>query len=438
VAKQFQKQKLPLVSGPVSVFKRVGNRFRVDSSGQFAVWMALLAVPVLGATTFVMDYQQAKNVTTELESALDAAVLAAVTDGTLSESEREKHAIKVFHENYTGTVSIKLEADATDTGVELTAYGEVPTTISSMTGVDHIKIKETSAAEITKENIVCLMTLDPSGSYSLDFGGGAVFDSPNCAVHVNSSHKYALSSTAANSPVASDFCVHGGAYGKFSPYVNTQCSQIADPYSNITPPSPGPCKTLIRPPGAKAVPGYMSSSVVVDDDVVLTPGTYCNGLTFIGKNITLKPGVYLVEDGPLTFMSATQVNADDVTIVLAGSGANMEVKQGADAVVHASRSGPYAGLAFYQVPKGGGALPEATSYLYGGGNLEVTGTLYFPTQKVDVTGKSEMSAKAKATSIIAYKISFYGKVKARFDVNHTVTGLPPLLPRSDEGARLVR
>jgi len=64
------------------------KRFVRDTSGHFAIWTGILAFPLLGATTFVIDYNMAEQRRASLKGALDAAALAAVSDQTLTQRER--------------------------------------------------------------------------------------------------------------------------------------------------------------------------------------------------------------------------------------------------------------------------------------------------------------------------------------------------------------
>jgi len=45
---------------------------------------------------------------------------------------------------------------------------------------------------------------------------------------------------------------------------------------------------------------------------------------------------------------------------------------------------------------------------------------------------------APATSFIAHNILFSGEAKVNVNVDHEKGGVPPIMPRSDEGARLVQ
>jgi len=71
----------------------------------------------------------------------------------------------------------------------------------------------------------------------------------------------------------------------------------------------------------------------------------------------------------------------------------------------------------------------------------VLGTLYFPKQEIKISGEeSQMGSHAPATSFIADKIEFAGKEGSSVSVkvDHIRAGLPPMMPRVEDGARLVK
>jgi len=410
------------------------KKFARENSGQFAVWMALLAIPLVGATTFVLDYGVAQRTKIDLASALDAAALAAILNQQLSDSEREKFAKSHFEVNFPEADLFNLYVkNSSAEKVELFAEGEVPVSVSGVLGFNGIHVEGKSASVITKKNIVCILTLNPDGQESFSLTRGAVFDSPNCSVQVNSIHKTAAFVDGTSRALAKDFCVVGGASGFFSPYVNTECSVISDPYSDVIPPALGPCINLKAHQKGK--------TARIGDDVVLYPGTYCANIKISGKNVKLMPGIYILENSELWVNQASQVRADGVTFVLKGADSVFYIEQGSDFYLKAPASGPTAGLAIFQdansALKGTSKRPTATSELSGGSNMVIVGTVYLPTQGISIFGQSSYGSSAPATSYIGYDVSFSGNSKITLNVDHSTAGLPPILPRSDEGARLI-
>jgi len=250
-------------------------------------------------------------------------------------------------------------------------------------------------------------------------------------------------STSTTAPLAKSFCVVGISQGDYIPYAKNACTPIADPYASLTAPADGPCIT------AKDLRGYLGStssgggkSDTFGADAELMPGTYCNGMKISGVNVTFLPGIYIVKDKPLEFSKGSQATGVGVTFILKGK-ATLEIKTNSQVNLRATASGIYGGLVFFQTPdlaKVGKApkYPTAISNIKSGGGLTIIGTAYFPSQKLVITSDSPVQSKSPATSLIAYQLEFGGKINTQIRVDHEAGGIPPLLPRSDEGARLVR
>ncbi|MDB2438277.1 pilus assembly protein TadG-related protein [Hellea sp.] len=449
-------------------------KYKKNINGHFAVQFALLGLPLIVATTFVADYSKAETEKVEIKSALDAAVIAAVSNNTLSASEKESYAKTHFKQNYAGDLTFDLKTAASSQRVEMSASGLSPVTVAETLGIKGIEIYENSAAEQTSENIICVLALAPTEGSSISFSGKVKFSAPTCSVHANSTDPEAIWSTRGLTPVARNFCASGGASGNYQPYAKGDCAPIADPYANKTAPAAGPCVNLgsIKDVRAAGVAGGAESpglggggttttrelggggggsgggnlaamsQNLTGSNVSLPPGTYCGGLTVDGQNVTFLPGNHIILDGPLTFRNGAEAMAIGVTFVMKGERSLLNIVSGSEVDVKAPAIGPLAGLAFFEDVKYNAAdqatFPNGINALASGGELNVTGAVYFPTQTVEVKGNSVFGSNAPATSFIAYNVDFYGSPTINVSVDHQRAGLPPVLPRTEDGARLVQ
>ena len=208
---------------------RLWKRYRQNSQGNFAVQLALLGLPLVVATTFVIDYSSAGTEQVNVKTALDAAVIAAVSNNTLSASEKESYAKTHFKQNYAGELTFDLKTAASSHRVEMSASGLSPVTVAETLGIKGIEIYENSAAEQTSENVICVLALAPTEGSSISFSGKVKFSAPTCSVHANSTDPEAIWSTRGLTPVAKNFCASGGASGNYQPYAKGDCAPIADP-----------------------------------------------------------------------------------------------------------------------------------------------------------------------------------------------------------------
>jgi len=447
--------------------RKVWQKFLKNERGHFAVQFALLGLPLVVATTFVVDYAGAGTEKVNVKTALDAAVIAAVNNNSLTLSEKEAYAKKHFSENYRGDIQFKLKPKALESRVEMSAFGVAPVTVAATLGIDGIELFEESAAEISSENTICVMSLAPEGEEVITFEEGVTFAAPTCSVHANSAHSNAIVSSGKTPPLAKSFCAVGGAQGEFSPYAKGQCKSIADPYEHISIPLAGPCISGTSLDGKGKDKGFTLDDKDVNigrtesdtdsenstgDNVILYPGTYCGGLLVDGIGVTFRPGIYTMLEGELKFKDSAVAHANDVTFILEGEKAKLKIEKGADVFVKAPSNGSLAGLAFIQKPflqLGKKKAKREVSEVKSGGKLEILGTLYFPENTLKISGDdSAVGAQAPATSFIAYNIHFGKDEKndkklgiggyVTVAVDHVAAGIPPILPRVEDGARLVQ
>lgn len=449
------------------------KRYLKNSGGHFAVSFALLGIPLVVATTFVVDYSMASTEKVNVKTSLDAAVIAAVNNNTLSPSQKEAYAETHFNENYNGPIDVKLNSKASVGRVEMTASGLSPVTVAETLGIDGIEIFESSAAEQTSENVICALSLATEGMDAISFGGNSTFSAPTCSVHANSSDSNAIRVVDDASALAKNFCAVGGGTGQFQPYVKGDCAAVNDPYKHISAPAAGICKnegnirdirqmildreaqidgaasSLLdrfggNPGNGAGTARFLASFFenTTGSNTTLQPGTYCGGLTVDGTNVRFAPGNHIMLGGPLIFRNDAQAVGDEVTFVMKGLPSVLSIESGANVSISAPSSGELAGLAFFQdvdTQLGtDGIFPNGINLLSSGGELNVTGTVYFPTQSVYVVSDSVFGAQAPATSFIAYDLKFAGNSDIRVAVDHQRAGLPPIMPRTEDGARLVQ
>ena len=187
------------------------------------------------------------------------------------------------------------------------------------------------------------------------------------------------------------------------------------------------------------------SHMLVDTGAVLRPGTYCDGLTVAGADVTLLPGTYHMVDGPFVVKDTASVVGEGVTVILAGRDAHLKVESEGRLSLKAPKRGALKGLVVAEDtsrpsvdPDDSGEIERLTSRVTSGGELLVTGTVYLPTHAVEVSGDdSGLGSHAPSTSFIADTLSFKGDGQVRISVDHETAGLPPVQPRSEDGARLV-
>ena len=434
-----------------------------DIRGHVAVQFALVAFPLIAGTTFILDYQKAEVERANLQAALDSAVIAAVNNDDLTLLEKEALAIDVFNRNYSGKLDIDLRSTAEENRVELSASGLSPVSVAAALGVDGIEVFQKSIAETAEENVICVLSLAEDGAERIKFGGNLSFEAPTCSVHANSTNSKAILSESTIVPVAKSFCTVGGAKGDFSPYAKGECRPIEDPYKDVKPATEDEfCLMGVRDGNKDDVARFEgdnewskdstteivqfdpdSENVVAGSFVTLGPGTYCGGLNIQAANVKFEPGDYVIVDGKLSFKQGASAWGENVTFTMKGDKSKLKIESGSKVHLKAPNFGERKGLIFMEdvaSSSGKDGKGIVKNEVDDGAEFAAIGTLYFPTQALVVKGKNaRLGAQAPATSFIARELDFSGKEGSHVSVavDHVAAGLPPVLPRAEDGARLV-
>lgn len=155
--------------------KKLCRRFKSDRAGNIAMSFAIVAVPLLGAMGAGVDYIQALNMQREIQSNLDAALVAAVKDvGT-----KDEKALKLQLANWLAaeaqtsgkyeldTNSVKI--DTTNFGISATVRANVATTFMRVLGKTSVPVAVNASViggpdKTTKNAFSMYLVLDRSGS----------------------------------------------------------------------------------------------------------------------------------------------------------------------------------------------------------------------------------------------------------------------------------
>jgi len=405
---------------------RGAQNYLQNRDGHIAVVTGMIGVPLLLMASIAMDLGNASTKRANIAAGADAAALAAVVPANLTDQERVEFAKKAFTENYFGKEAVVLDVNATRERVDITASTKVPTLLSSIVGKDYLDVRESASAIVTVSDVVCVLALDPNGKNALEFSKNAQFNAPGCSVQVNSTATGALVSKGSYKPQALSFCVGGTSTGSFDGTLKHACTPLNDPYASVPEPADGPCITISK---------LSLDKDGITDKANLFPGTYCKGLDVRGVDVTFAPGTYIFPKGKLRFRKGSKSIAKGVTFVLKDK-VPFWMEDGAELVLAAPADGTYAGLAIYQSPNAKKAGPK--NRIRSGAGVSVTGTIYLPNQLLEISSESPVVSAAPATSFIAHNILFSGEAKVNVNVDHEKGGVPPIMPRSDEGARLIQ
>ncbi|CAN0599561.1 unnamed protein product, partial [Ectocarpus sp. 12 AP-2014] len=157
----------------MSILSKWTNHFKnfaCDQRGVVAIIFGIAAIPIMGMVGASLDYSRAANVQTQLQDALDGAILTAAHERQLSDAQMEA-AIRTQIEAMVGgahganslTLNISRSPDE-DTLVEITATMKVATTILEIMGVNDIVVGANAAVGVDFQSLEVALVLDNTGS----------------------------------------------------------------------------------------------------------------------------------------------------------------------------------------------------------------------------------------------------------------------------------
>ena len=148
--------------------RALARRFARNTHGNMAIAMALVAVPLFGATGAAMDYGGRIQAEARLQAAIDAGALA----GAASEDGREA-AIKKTVRQYVmnngaatylknaASVDVKITSDGV---IRVSATAEYPTTILNVMGIKSLPMSALAETKRSESGAEIAMVLDVTGS----------------------------------------------------------------------------------------------------------------------------------------------------------------------------------------------------------------------------------------------------------------------------------
>ena len=383
---------------------RLGDGFFRARGGNVAVVFALAAVPLVGAVGAAVDFAKASDVKAQMQNALDAAVLAGVTQASANQ-------ISTAGQVFDGDFGTKFRSSATRSftqnangSLSGTASTGVPLSLLSVFFSTQIPVTVTAMASPGKQatSPVCILLLSQLDSQALLVNSGAQLNAPSCEVHVVSTQNPAAMFNATLN--VKRICVKGANVtknGGVTPPTVTNCSTIADPFAGKLPTvSADGCSNVpsgnnnvnVNPnDGAKVYPaGTYGSMNFNNSSVTLNPGVFCGSINFNSvSNGTLKlnPGRYEIH-GTWNVNSGWTVDGNGgVTFYFVDQNAMIHFNSTTSATLTAPTTGTDANILMFEP----GGL--STSYpTIDSSTLNMTGLIYLPSRKL--TANSTLSASS--------------------------------------------
>jgi Flp pilus assembly protein TadG len=422
--------------------QRASGSLARDTTGTVAVIFALCLIPIAMAASVALDMSTASATKSEIQSAADTAVLAAATRLAVNASEADKEALalETFYANlspaladHTGTPTVDIDFPAKQ--VRLAVDVETSTLVGNFAS-DGYTLHVEATATVSKGTPICMMTLNPHAQESLTLQGTADLVANDCAVHVNSDHgSDALHQQGSATGTAESFCVRGGHYGSaYTPTPKDGCMVENDPLA-----AGFAADWAAAGIDSKACTFSNLAQINTAANTVtnLAPGVYCGGLTIKKGIVQLESDkIYVFRDGPLHVQAHGTLKGTRTPILFHGDDTTRLITQaGAKIITSAPTSGQFKGIAFAQHPS---SVPSSENLIIGGGQMEIAGIVYFPKQKLKITGNGDIGTTVSQFAIIADTVAIEGNGQLNIHIgqNYQDSGLPDL-PEAHEIVHLI-
>ena len=397
--------------------KMIRNLFRLhrDQSGAVLIVFALSIPLIFGAAAISVDIGQLMYIEAELQSAADAAALAG-TDALDDEDEVKSLAVTyaelnmpvsqngnvldpddVIMGNWDESPSSFTEAGSPSNAVQVTVRratengNAVPLYFAQLLGIESRDVEATATASTsTSSSNFCLLALDSNDSGALTLNGTPDLSMPDCGVAVASSDDSAFIVNGTGDLEASVVCVAGGSSvgnnASVSPSPTDDCSDIPDdPLEDLEEPEVGACdETNFSVTGS-------------GNNVTLSPGVYCGGISVTGNGntVTLESGEYIIDGGGISINGGTfqDDGAGGVFIYNTSSDGSdfdgITFTGNGTIELEAQTSGTYAGVLFFIDPD----ADSGTDFSIGGtSTTALSGAIYAPEHEVSYSGTSSQSS----------------------------------------------
>lgn len=262
----------------------------------------------------------------------------------------------------------------------------------------------------------CVLALNPTASVDISAMGSPQVVLNGCSLYDNSNSSTALTVGGAATITAKSVSVVGGVSGAAkittTDGIVTGAKPIPDPYADVP------------------LPNYTPGCECEHSDSTLSPGVYC-GLTIHG-NVTMQPGLYVIDGGSFTVNSWARLTGSGVTLVFTSrtgsdyptvrinGGARVNLTAAADETTGPTGQKALKGIVMYMDRN----APTGTDVrLNGGSNQKFKGALYFPKAKVTLTGGSDTDGSG-CLQLIADTIAFGGN--SNLAINCESAGTKPI------------
>ena len=430
--------------------------FGADRSGAVALIFGLVATVLLGLVGGGVDYARLASRRAQLQAAADAGALAggnalklalsstAAVTGVVEQTVRSEAKSP---SDRPLTVAVTVAPDKTN--VSVTASETYKLSFGSFVGLPAAKLAVKAQASVVGRMRLCMLALDSYAAGAFNLQKSAQVTATNCALYSNSASQTGMVGQQDAMAKAQTICSAGGYLGvraNFSPTPQTGCPVIEDPLKDRAAPPIGPCATLPFPLSLLNVLAMKT----IKQNMMLEPGTYCAGLHITDEAVvTLKPGVYVMKDGPLIVDKKATLIGEDVAFYFTGNNGGLVFDKKTTISLKAPVTGVMAGLLLSEdrgvvLPVDPTALvdtllgdlisptppplaitkPVRIYRIISDNARTMLGTIYLPAGRLVIDATKPVADQSAYTVIVAQQINLYEGPNLVLNANYAGTSVP--------------
>lgn len=437
---------------------RAFGSFRQDGGGSVTVIFALVATTLIGIVGGAIDYARLVSARTQIQMATDTGVMAGGNALKLVVSNIDSIVgltTQVIQTEARATtddpLTIQVDVATDKTSVRATVEKTIRLTFGPFVGMSSVKISATAKASVVGKMRLCMLALDPAAAGAFSLQKNAQVTAYDCALYSNSSSTSGMVGRESAIARAQTICSVGGfrdERANFTPNPQTGCPVIQDPLQDRTAPVVGACSPSLLPMNLM---NPLVGGTRITRDQTLEPGTYCGGLMIMGHaQVTLKPGIYVIKDGPLLVTNSASVTGTDVGFYFTGNNAGLLFNRGTTISLAAPTTGVMAGLLMMEDRSEGSLVDPALllNTLLPTSPVSLTpaplsltqsmriyriisdnartmlGTIYLPKGRLVVDATRPVADQSAYTVVVASQINLYEGPNLYLNANYNNTSVP--------------
>ncbi len=374
------------------------SQFAVAQSGAVAVVFTLALPFVVAMGASAVEYSSVSSHKSGLQSALDAATLAAARELSLSNANERtirsvlERTLSANLDDQNGSPKLEFEVDREAMRVSAQAAMEVDLAFGSLFGLDAITVGAEAAAQAMGQPNICVLGLDPLSRGTISLDSQSRLTANGCAVFSNSTSATGIQGTGRSLLTSVTTCSAGGFNGgsqNFEPMPFVDCPAFDDPLRDRRPPTFSGCD-------------FNNVRINGNQRATLDPGVYCGGLQVAGNSeITLSPGIYVMHNGDFRITSNAVVTGRGVGIYLSGPTSRLYYGPKVRVDLEAPEDGEMAGLLLFSDPTQSGTVVNEIKSNY---VRNMVGTVYMPAAEFHVTANNPVADQSAYTAIVVNRL----------------------------------